>query len=156
MRHQGSRHPATDDGHARVVVTRQDRILPLGTAGVPEPHRLADSQGLLSTGHRRCTKAGSASHARSRSSGQQFTILSAGILARRACANAVSAYESCAVVWASLSSEEALRFKSAGRQRVIKVLSRGIAIDLNRDAALSGRSQPNTVSQLAMIPAAIR
>jgi hypothetical protein len=39
---------------------------------------------------------------------------------------------------------------------VIKVLSRGIAIDLNRDAALSGRSQPNTVSQLAMIPAAIR
>jgi hypothetical protein len=34
---------------------------------------------------------GSASHASSRSSGQQFTIRSAGIAARRACASAISA-----------------------------------------------------------------
>ena len=39
----------------------------------------------------------------------------------------------------AIEREEAARFKGAGGQRVIEVLSRWIAIDLNRDAALSGR-----------------
>ena len=43
-------------------------------------------------------------HDSSRSSGQQLMIRSGGISARRAWAIAVSAYESWAVVWASLSS----------------------------------------------------
>ena len=35
----------------------------------------------------------------------------------------------------AIEREEAVRFKGAGGQRVIEVLSRRIAIDLNRDAA---------------------
>ena len=96
--------------------------------------------------HWRATETGSASHARSWLSGQQFTILSAGMPARRACANAVSAYEElrrCMRI--AVEREEAPRFKGAGGQRVIEVLSRRISIDLNRDATLSGRGE-NTVS----------
>jgi len=37
------------------------------------------------------------------------------------------------------NEQEAARFKGAGGQRVVEVLSRRIAIDLNRHAALSGR-----------------
>ena len=46
----------------------------------------------------------SASHASSRSVGQQFTMRLVGIDASLACASAVSAYSSCSVLCASLSS----------------------------------------------------
>ena len=63
--------------------------------------------------------------------------------ARRACANAVSAYDELRRrVRVAVEREEAPRFKRASRQRVIEVLSRGIAVDLNRDAAL--RRPPQT------------
>ena len=70
----------------------------------PNPQRPTESQSLMCGCHCRRSDNGFDSQARSRSSGQQFTTLSAGIPARRACASAVSAYESCAVVCASLSS----------------------------------------------------
>ena len=57
-----------------------------GRRGQPAPSRAADHRSSLRRGHGRRSEDGFASHSRSRSSGQQFTIRSAGIRARRACA----------------------------------------------------------------------
>jgi hypothetical protein len=51
----------------------------------------------------------------------------------------------------AVEREDAPRLEGAGRHRVIEVLSRRIAIDLDRDAALSAAA--NTASQLATTPA---
>ena len=90
-------------------------VVRLAGTKVEEGRRIIDDSGLtmISADPER-----SASHARSRSSGQQFTTRSAGIPARRACATAVSAYESCAVVCASLSSAKR---HCASRARVANV-----------------------------------
>ena len=91
VRDQGSGHPATHNSDGGVVLTRQHRISLFGSCGVRKPQRPSDAQPSLRRAQRRHSDDGSDNQASSRSSGQQLTILSTGIPARRACANAVSA-----------------------------------------------------------------
>ena len=91
VRDQGSGHTATHHSDGSVVLTRQRRISLLDSCGVRKPQRPSDAQPSLRRAQRRHSDDGSDNQASSRSSGQQLTILSTGIAASRACANAVSA-----------------------------------------------------------------
>ena len=84
------------------------------------PDAPAGEQVALTRCDRHCRRSqdGFDSQARSRSSGQQLTILSAGIPARRAWASAVSAYESWLVVCASLSRAKRQPASSARAARL--------------------------------------
>ena len=90
VRHQGSGHAATHYSDSRVELTRQRRISLLDSCGVGEPQGPSDAQPLRRA-QRRHSDDGFHNQASSRSRGQQLTILSTGIAASRACANAVSA-----------------------------------------------------------------
>ena len=94
VRDQGPRHSSAHDGHIGFVVARQGDVPLCAATDVVHPYGQAQSERLLCGCHERRSDVGFESQARRRSMGQQFTILSAGIPARRAWATAVSAYES--------------------------------------------------------------
>jgi hypothetical protein len=103
MCHQSTGHPATNNRDTRFMFAAERGIASVRSGAALEPQRSAAAKCSLRRAHHEAD-VGSASHTRSRSSGQQLMTLSAGIAAKRACANAVSAYASCPTVCASLSS----------------------------------------------------
>ena len=91
MRDQGSGHAAAHNSDGGLVLTRQRWISLFSSCGVRKPQRSSEAQPSLRRAQRRHSDDGSDNQASNRSSGQQLTILSTGIAASRACANAVSA-----------------------------------------------------------------
>ena len=47
MRDQGSRHPAADDGHTRLVLARKAGKPPFDAGAITKPHRLPEAKGSL-------------------------------------------------------------------------------------------------------------